>query len=67
MSMYSYEIICVEVDLEKGLQEAINISLDGWTHVQQLDYEQIHLSENLSTSLDILQEIFPKIDRGILL
>lgn len=33
--------ICVEVDLEKGLLEALQINLDGWSHHQTLDYEQI--------------------------
>jgi len=33
--------ICVEVDLGKGLPEAVKIKVDQWTHIQQLDYEQI--------------------------
>jgi hypothetical protein len=33
--------ICVEVNLEKGLPEAINLSLGEWHHIQELDYEQI--------------------------
>jgi hypothetical protein len=33
--------ICVEVDLGKGLPEAIKIKVDEWSHIQQLDYEQI--------------------------
>jgi hypothetical protein len=33
--------ICVEVNLEKGLPEAINLSLGEWCHLQELDYEQI--------------------------
>jgi hypothetical protein len=33
--------ICVEVDLEKGLPEAINLTLDKWTYLQQVDYEQL--------------------------
>jgi hypothetical protein len=33
--------ICVEVNLEKGLPEAINLSLGEWCHFQELDYEQI--------------------------
>jgi hypothetical protein len=33
--------ICVEVNLEKGLPEAINLSLGEWYHIQELDYEQI--------------------------
>ena len=33
--------ICVEVNLEKGLPEAIQLSLGEWCHIQELDYEQI--------------------------
>jgi len=33
--------ICVEVDLGKGLPEAIKLKVDEWSHIQQLDYEQI--------------------------
>jgi hypothetical protein len=33
--------ICVEVNLEKGLPEAINLSLGEWFHIQELDYEKI--------------------------
>jgi hypothetical protein len=32
--------ICVEVDLEKGLPEAINLTLDNWSYIQKVDYEQ---------------------------
>ena len=38
---YSCARICVEVDLEEGLPEAINLTAAGWTHVQELDYEQL--------------------------
>jgi hypothetical protein len=31
----------VEVDLEKGLPEAIQLNLDNWSYIQQVDYEQI--------------------------
>jgi hypothetical protein len=31
----------VEVDLEKGLLEAIQLTLDNWSYIQQVDYEQI--------------------------
>ena len=30
---------CIEVDLEKGLLEAVKLTMDGWTHLQKLDYE----------------------------
>jgi len=33
--------ICVEVNLEKGLPEAIKLTMGDWSHVQELDYEQI--------------------------
>jgi len=33
--------ICVEADLGKGLPEAIKLKVDEWSHIQQLDYEQI--------------------------
>jgi hypothetical protein len=38
---YTCARICVEVNLEKGLPEAIKLSLGGWCHIQELDYEQI--------------------------
>jgi len=40
-NMHACAQICVEVDLGKGLLEAIKIKVDQWTHIQQLDYEQI--------------------------
>lgn len=36
---YDYDKICVEVDLEVGLPEAITIKVRSWTHLQKLDYE----------------------------
>ena len=33
---------CAEVDLEKGLLEVVKLTMDGWNHLQKLDYEQIH-------------------------
>jgi hypothetical protein len=38
---YSFARICVEVDLEAGLPEAIKLTVKGWQHFQQLDYEQL--------------------------
>jgi hypothetical protein len=38
---FTYARICVEVNLEKGLLEAIKLSLGEWSHIQELDYEQI--------------------------
>jgi hypothetical protein len=33
--------IYVEVDLEKGPPEAIKLTLDNWTYLQELDYEKL--------------------------
>ena len=38
---YSCARICVEVDLELGLPEAINLTVSDWSHIQELNYEQL--------------------------
>jgi hypothetical protein len=38
---YSCTCICVEVDLEEGLPEAIKLKVGEWHHYQKLDYEQL--------------------------
>jgi hypothetical protein len=38
---YSCARICVEVDLEVGLPEAVNLKVGEWQHLQKLDYEQL--------------------------
>ena len=35
---YSCALICVEVDLEAGLPEAIKLTVGEWQHYQKLDY-----------------------------
>ena len=37
---FSCARICVEVDLENGLLEVINLKVAEWSHIQELDYEQ---------------------------
>ena len=37
---YACACICVEVDLEVGLPEAIKLTVGNWSHFQKLDYEQ---------------------------
>jgi len=37
---YSCARICVEVDLEIGLPEAIKLTIADWSYIQELDYEQ---------------------------
>jgi hypothetical protein len=39
--LQSFAHLCVEVDLEKGLPEAIQLTLDGWSYIQTVDYEQL--------------------------
>ena len=41
--LFSCTRIGVEVDLEKGLPEALNLFMDGWEHLQKVDYEQLPL------------------------
>ena len=36
---YACARICVEVDLEAGLPEAIKLTVGSWSHFQKLDYE----------------------------
>lgn len=38
---YSCACICVKVDLEVGLPEAIKLMVVDWNHIQELDYEQL--------------------------
>jgi hypothetical protein len=38
---YSCARICVEVDLEVGLPEAIQLKVADWSYIQELDYEQL--------------------------
>lgn len=38
---YSCARICVEVDLDGGLPEAIKLTIPSWKHFQKLDYEQL--------------------------
>ena len=39
--LQSCTCLCVEVDLEKGLPEAIQLTLYGWSYIQTVDYEQL--------------------------
>ena len=34
-------MICVEVDIEKGIPEIVSVCLDGWEHAQKVDYEKL--------------------------
>ena len=39
--------ICLEMDFSKGLLEAIKLNLEGWSHCQALDYEQVPFKCNI--------------------
>jgi len=39
--MFACARICVEVDIEKGLSKEISLSMNNWTHIQNLEYEQL--------------------------
>lgn len=39
--LFSYWRIGVEVDLDKGLLATINLNLDNWSHIQEVDYDQL--------------------------
>ena len=38
---YTCARICVELDLEVGIPESIKLIVTDWSHVQELDYEQL--------------------------
>ena len=58
--MFSYAIICVEFDLEKGLPEAINLSIDDWSHLQIVDYEKIPFKCKYCHEYGHFTKSFPK-------
>ena len=41
--MFSCSRICVEVDLDKGLQEAINLLMEGLNHLHIVYHEKVPL------------------------
>jgi hypothetical protein len=56
--------LCVEVDLEKGFPEAIQLTLDNWSYIQQVDYEQLPFKcKSCHEYMDILQKIVRKINQ----
>ena len=58
--MFSCARICVEVDLEKGLPESILLSIDGWNHLQTVDYEQIPFKCKYCHEYGHFAKSFPK-------
>ena len=58
--MFSCARICVEVDLEKGIPEAINLSIDEWNHMQTMDYEKISFKCKYCHKYGHFAKFFPK-------
>jgi hypothetical protein len=56
----SYARICVEVDMEKGLHEAIKLKLNDCIHIQKLDYEQVPLKCKMCHEYGHFARSFPK-------
>jgi hypothetical protein len=56
--------ILVEVDLKKGLPEAINLILDNWSYLQKVDSEQLCFKFKVTMNTDTLLRISPKIPQN---
>jgi hypothetical protein len=54
---YSCARICIEVDLEVGLPEAIQLKVADWSHIQELDYEQLPFKCRYCHGYNILPDI----------
>jgi len=52
--------ICVEVSLEKGIPEEIQLSLDDWKHIQPVNCEQLMFKCNKCHEYGQLFQTFPK-------
>jgi hypothetical protein len=57
---YSCAHICVEVNLEVGLPEAIKLKVGDWQHYQKLDYEQLPFKCRGCHEYGHFQRNFPK-------
>ena len=60
-SLFSYVRICVEVYLEKGLPEAVNLLMDGWEHMQKLDYKQLPFKCKKFHEYGLFVKNYPKV------
>jgi hypothetical protein len=57
---YTFARICVEVDLEAGLPEAVKLTVVSWTHYQKLDYEHLPFKSRNCQEHENFQINFPK-------
>ena len=61
---YSCARICVEVDLEAGLPEAVKLTVGSWTHYQKLDYEHLPFKCRNCQEHGHFQRYCPKLAAG---
>lgn len=62
---YTCARICVEVDLEAGLPEAVKLTVGEWQHYQKLDYEQLPFKCRTCHEHGHFQRNCPKAPTGI--
>ena len=60
-TLLSCACICVEVNLEEGLLEVVQHSLEGWNHIQVLVYEQLPFKCNSFHAYGKFSRPFPNI------
>lgn len=58
--LFSCARICMEVDLEKCLSRAVNFHMDSWSHVQEVDYDQLPFKCKLYHEYEHFSKGFPK-------
>jgi hypothetical protein len=52
--------IYVEFNLEKGLLEAVQLTLDNWTDLQPMDYDQLPFTCKIFPKATLEQTVEPK-------
>jgi hypothetical protein len=57
---FSCAHICVEVDMEKGLTEMVQLTLDNWKRIQQWTMNGSHSNVSSATNMGILLKIAQK-------
>ena len=52
------------MNLEKGLPEALNLTLGEWSHIQELDYEKIPFKCNFYHVYGHFAKSYPKLEES---